>query len=157
MQTPSKGLSWADVLLDRPPYPFPAAIKLDSVPPICNALRRHAAWTDPSVQFQRDVILRPDRDAASRLIETIRLKIYEAVMDAYSVWRPLSVRSMVPARISSTAASTLLPQATIPPVSLRPEAPWKWNDSSQLCFHYLKSCNSVVSTFFLTSMYLRML
>jgi hypothetical protein len=84
MEAPRKGVSGATVTLDRPPYPFPAVVKLDSVAPICDALRGHAAWTDPLVQFQRDIILGPDRDAAAKVIDKIRLNIYQAVLTAYS-------------------------------------------------------------------------
>jgi hypothetical protein len=83
MDAPKKGVSGAEVVLDRPPYPFPAAIKLGALPPICDALRGHAAWTDPLVQSQRDVILGPDRTAAAQVIAAIRLEIYHSVHRAY--------------------------------------------------------------------------
>ena len=84
LEAPIYGVAGDKVTQDRPPYRFPAAIKLDSVSPLSDALVGRRRWTDPEVTYERDILLGPDHDKANILLSTIRDRIYRALLRAYS-------------------------------------------------------------------------
>ena len=87
-EAPERGVS-GKVAAGRPPYPFPAAVKLGSVSPLSDALVGRRRWDDDEVLLERDVLFGEDNDQALALLETVRKKLYAEVVDGYAKLRGL--------------------------------------------------------------------
>ena len=83
LEAPKSGVAGEVLTEDRPPYRFPAAVKLASVSPLSDALVGRRRWTDSEVLKER-AILFSDTPAAKALLREIRQKLTTAVLDAYS-------------------------------------------------------------------------
>ena len=84
MVAPTRGVGGEAITHSLPPYRFPAAIAMESVSPLCDALIGRRNWNDPEVLMERDIVLGDDDGAALEYISRTREKLLNSFMVAAS-------------------------------------------------------------------------
>jgi len=82
LEAPTTGVS-GDSPRSRPEAKFPAAVMLESVSALCNALVGRRKWTDRDVVEERDTLLWEDEEASRAYEESVQKKLVEAYCAAF--------------------------------------------------------------------------
>jgi hypothetical protein len=81
-QAPIRGVGGDLVSRDRPPYPFPAALSMNSSSALCDALIGRRRWDDPMVSMEKGMLLGTDDNAALTYVTRTRERLVENFLSA---------------------------------------------------------------------------